>query len=430
MKRGTVKKLAGRIILFGVRTFLRLPDHLLARIFHFLSRATNVFSHGNPAATTLSEFADVFGHHPDEAMAVRNFFLKCRTTQGIALFSGILKHHARPDSCPLDSMEGKTAKAIKQQVHSIAFMGINADTPYLAQAYAEIEGLTMLPVSDSPPSGIWTGLEIGAMPPGGLDSLERLPWQRTISVSYTALGSHQTAARLFDLTRIHRTKLRVAYPYFHYAPVLKLKELIQEGEIGEPATIRVRAMAGKGAEIGQSIEEWLAHPAFDHFPLLSFFGGSIHSVAAYFNPMNPQHGGQGVTAIRFERPGLYGSLECTLAPDLEIRTNHQPYDLEIEIAGSDGIAWLRRGMGRHVSTAPIMVRTGRKAYSIGVECGFPADWNHVYQQMALGFCHIIHGDQDRIDRSIFLNALAARETVILSDRLHRVVLLDERNSHA
>jgi hypothetical protein len=112
-----------------------------------------------------------------------------------------------------------------------------------------------------------------------------------------------------------------------------------------------------------------------------------------------------------------------------VKTDHQPYDLEIEIAGSDGIVWLRRGMGNHTPAAPIMVRTGRKAYTIGVECGFPTNWNHVYRQMALEFVNVIHGSRTLVDKSIFLNALAARETALLSDRLHRVVRLDERNSH-
>ena len=430
MRRGSGKKLTGRIILVGIRTFLCLPDSVLSRIFSFLARSIKAFSPGHPAATTLSEFADVFSHYPDEAMVVRNFFLKCRTTQGIALFSGILKHHARPESCPLDSKETKTAVSLTQQAYKIAFMGNNEDTPYLVQAYSELDGLTVLPISDDLPSGTWTGLEIRGLPAADRDSLERLPWQRPISVSYTALDSHQTAWQLFELARSNRSRFRVAYPYFLYAPVLKLKELIQEGEIGEPATIRVRAIAGKGVPPGEPVAEWICHPAFDHFPLLVYLGGPIQSAAAYFNPMNPQQGGQGVTAIRFDRPGLFGSLECALAPDLEIRSDHHPFDLEIEIAGSDGIAWLRRGMGRHVSTAPIMVRTGRKAYTIGAECGFPADWEHVYRQMALEFCHIIRGGRDRIDRSVFLNALAARETAILSDRLHRVVRLDERSSYA
>jgi hypothetical protein len=429
VSRGRANKLIGRIILIGLRAFLRLPDHILARIFNFLSWLINTVSPGQAAATTFFEFAEVFGHHPDEATVVRNFFLKSRTTQGAALFSGILKHHARACPYPFDALKAKTAKTLGQSTYKIAFMGSNGDTPGLASAYSEIDDLTVVPVSDELPSGNWTGLEVGVLPPGGPDSLERLPWQRPLSVGYPALDSYQTTKRLFDLARIHRARIRVAYPYFYYSPVLKLKELIKAGEIGEPATIRVRAIAGRGSEVGQSVEEWLSHPAFDHFPLLTFFGGPIQSTAAYLNPMNPDQGGQGVTAIRFERPGLYGSLECTLAPDLVVKTDHQPYDLEVEIAGSDGIIWMRRGMGRRSSIAPIMVRTGRQAYTIGVECGFPSDWNQVYRQMALEFLNVIHGGRTLVDKSIFLNALAARETSLVSDRLHRVVRLDERNSH-
>lgn len=429
MSRSRANKLTSRIILIGLKAFLRLPDKVLARVFNVLSRLINAISPGNPAVTTLSEFTEVFGHHPNEAKVVRNFFLKSRTTQSTALFSGILKHHARACSYPFDSLESKTAKALGQSVHTIAFMGSNEDAGYLAEAYAGIDRMTVLPVAEEPSSGNWTGLEIVALPPGGPHSLERLPWQRPLSVNYTALDSYQTAWRLFDSARTHRTRLRVAYPCFYYSPVHKVMELIKAGEIGELATIRVRAIAGKGSVVGESVDQWLAHPAFDHFPLLTFFGGPIHSVAAYFNPMNPEQGGQGVAAIRFERDGLYGSLECTLAPDLMVKTEHQPYDLEIEIAGSDGIVWLRRGMGRHLSAAPITVRTGRQAYTIGVECGFPSDWNQVYRQMALEFVRVIHGGRTLVDTPIFLNALAARETALASDRLHRVVRLDERNSH-
>jgi hypothetical protein len=107
--------------------------------------------------------------------------------------------------------------------------------------------------------------------------------------------------------------------------------------------------------------------------------------------MDPVKGGQGLINCKFVHPGRYGLLECTYAPELHVRSDFFPHDLEVEIAGTDGILWLSRGMGKRTQAAPLRVRVAREASTIGVECGLEEEWSSVYATAAGEMVRMVSG---------------------------------------
>jgi predicted dehydrogenase len=171
----------------------------------------------------------------------------------------------------------------------------------------------------------------------------------------------------------------VAYRAWAWPPVRALAALVAEGTLGEVASIRVQAvLGGRGGRlpaVPPDPDGWPCHDAFDHLPLLAILGGPIATVAAYADPMDPVRGGRALVAVGFEAPGRYGLLECVWAPDMTVASEGRPHDLQAEVAGTDGVAWLRRGEGRRAMQAPIQVRVGKEWRTYGVANGLEDAWD-------------------------------------------------------
>ena len=125
--------------------------------------------------------------------------------------------------------------------------------------------------------------------------------------------------------------------------------------------------------------------------------------------MERERGGQGLVACQFAHPGRYGLLECVFAPHLFIRSDYFPYDLEVEIAGTDGIIWLRRGMAKRTQSPAIEVRVGQRAFSFGAASGIEEDWNWAYREAAVCFLEMASGaGRDRMPDTALISALKIR----------------------
>jgi len=209
---------------------------------------------------------------------------------------------------------------------------------------------------------------------------------------------------------------------------VKMKALLAEDLLGEIGAIRVRAILG-GNGAPQVLappfgERPLLHPAFDHFFLLTFLGGPAARLTAYLQPMDAQTGGQAMVAVRHQSAGCYSHLECAYAPELSVRSEYYPHDLTVEVAGTNGIIWLRRGMADRTQEPPLTVRVGREAYTIGIESGMTADWAKVYHEAAAEWLAAIGGRVvTRLTTEQALSAFQLRERVVDAAQSGRVVSL-------
>ncbi len=383
------EQVAAFVIMTVLRALVRLPTAWLIWLLTTVRRGADFVGAGNDVRAQLGDMLEVLrddaaGHH-----TLRRLVLEARRSQLLSFLRGMLRHHMglphhHPDVAAPDGASLLPTETVSAEV-TVGLVGAGFDLEQLGCEYGRRSECRVIRLGDD-----------GHLPPG-LDVLEIGPEVReptefaagalekglAVSVHHSCLKSHRQLVRLLESARRGRAWLEVFYPYLHYAPLAYTMALLDAGEIGEVTTVRVRATLGRVGEATgtppQDPPAYLAHAAFDHFLLLVCLGGAVEKFTAYLNRMDASAGGQGLLAVKYVHPGRYGLLECTFAPQLGLRTDHQPHELEVEIAGTDGIVWLQRGMAARVQAAPVRVRVGRISYSIGVESGLRDSWGHVYQ---------------------------------------------------
>ncbi len=175
------------------------------------------------------------------------------------------------------------------------------------------------------------------------------------------------ADRLVERAKTAKGVFRVFENFIFYPPVMKAKELIDEGAIGTPVSIRIKSNPGRSRtawEVPAAADAWRQDRrtngggplAFDDghhkFALGWHFMGLAEEVHAWIGETpRPDRGGfvdaPGIISWKF--PGnRYGHLELVYSPDLEIVTVHYAQDDRLEITGTAGVITIARGHGRIV----------------------------------------------------------------------------------
>lgn len=378
----------------------RLPDWLLLATLRVVKFFITLLKQDGSELQMVDDLISILSTDPRGNTIIRRLFLDNRPRQLQALIHGVIKHQLPSSNhafVAIAAVPSPRRRVKPWLAPRIALIGKGFDCQKLTLAYQQTHRCH-LTVIDSVRelTKEFDAWEIGPSPQLSLDLLEdALATGITLSLHYQALPDPEATCRILELASGHRTPLRIFYPYLYFAPVQRLKRLIESDEIGELATVRIRAtVAGKGGLLTPEPipkTDYLAHPGFDHFLLLTYLGGPMEQIAVYLNPMSQDHGGQALISGKYAAPGRYGLLELTSAPHLFIRSPYFPYDLEAELAGSNGIIWLRRGMGDRCYLAPITVRVGKRAYSLGVESGVPQSWDVVYTTAVEHFLGILAG---------------------------------------
>ena len=375
-----LRRAVGGAAMGVARAAARLPDGVIVAAVDVACRAAAAAKAPAGTRAALGDLLGVVRDDPRGLDAIRRIVLETRDGQLRSMIEGLLRHYVEP------AAEGAARARGAARPTAMAVVGAGPDASGLAAAYARRAGWRVIAADGA--GGVPAGVVEVADP--AFAASERLValLERGVAVSLSP-ACVETPARLDELREAARrggTWVRVLYLPALWPPGRRFAELLAGGAIGEVASIRVQAvLGGRGApQNGEppDRDDWTAHPAFDHGMLLALLGGPIGRVTGYLSPMDPVRGGRGVLACAFEAPGRYGTLECAWAPQLTVSSAHLPYDLQVEAAGTDGVAWLRRGMGRRTQQAPIEVRAGKDWYQIGAGTGLVDDWDAAYEAAA------------------------------------------------
>ena len=381
-----------RALLPLARFLGRRTDATLARGLRAAERILRRIDREHPALGPVGEVREIAETDPEGLEAIRRILLDARPAQLVSVLRGMLLHRAfarpvlRGDPAPVLARAARRGDALP-----VALVGETADLRALRSEYERTPGCRVVEAA-GPEEFLRRARVVEAADPAAarVDVLEEA-LLRGIAVSLhpVALPPPEAVERLQAAAKRSGAPFRVFYPVLDYPPLRKLRELIADGAIGEVATVRVRAIVGgRGGAVAPAVpgrEDYLAHPAFDHFVLLAALGGPLAAAAAYLNPMDPASGGQGLVACRYAHPGRHGVLECVFAPDLFVRSAREPYDLEVEVAGTDGIVWLRRGVGKRTQAAPVELRAGTQWRSFGAGSGLAEEWSDAVRGAAVHF---------------------------------------------
>ena len=218
--------------------------------------------------------------------------------------------------------------------------------------------------------------------------------------------------------------------FVFYPPVMKAGQLIDEGAIGTPVSIRIKSNPGRSAtawEVPESTVAWRRQTeksgggplVFDDghhkFALAWHFMGEAEAVHAFIGHTETTDRSwiDAPSMVSFRFPGnRVGNLEVVYSPELDIVTRHYAQDDRVEITGTRGVLWINGGHGRLGNAAPVVLYrdgtlTEYRDIETGWEQSFVLSTRHFLGVLAEGGKPVL---TTREGRQVLRFALAALES--------------------
>lgn len=214
-----------------------------------------------------------------------------------------------------------------------------------------------------------------------------------ISVQKPMALSAAQADEMIDAAKAAGVILKVYENFIFYPPVQRAKALIDQGEIGDPLTIRIKSNSGVSPtewEVPASAQAWRLNPeecgggplVFDDghhkFALGWHFMGMAEEVHAWIGSteLGPDMALDAPAIVSWKFPGnRYGSLEAVYSPELVLDTRHYAQDDRVEITGTKGVIWITRGHGKMMDVPPVVVYKDRQTRTFS---DMPVGWEHSF----------------------------------------------------
>ena len=259
----------------------------------------------------------------------------------------------------------------------------------------------------------------------GLDAGKHVSCQKPISVTVAEADEIEAAVSKAS------TKCRISENYLFYPPLVKAKDLLDSGAIGEPSSIRMRTVMGRDFEAPDFKVEpdalvWRRDPALNpgglvydanwhDFATAVWLAGPVETVSAMITKTD-DFMNESPSAIiwRYKDKACNGVVENLRAENMPIRGKYYPLDDFFEMQGSDGAIWVTRCSGEMLDLPPVMWLKGDETVSFQV----PSDWIEGFNGAAANFIDsIVKDEQPAMDiqmskhvLQIILAAYQASET--------------------
>jgi len=195
-----------------------------------------------------------------------------------------------------------------------------------------------------------------------------------------------------------RTTFRVTENFLYYPPIVKAKELLDAGAIGEPSLVRIHTtraqhVTGQTLELGPDAMVWRRDPGrnpggplYDDgvhkYATAAYWIGEIGDVSAIVTRGHDLLMETPAAAMwRFKGRDCLGVIDYTYAPEMTIRSRYYPADEFFEIHGSRGIIWVTRCTGEMLDLPAVVVIRGGETVCYQA----PADWRLGFDGAAVDF---------------------------------------------
>jgi len=193
-----------------------------------------------------------------------------------------------------------------------------------------------------------------------------------VQVQKPLARSLDDADRMLAAARRTNAVLRVMEDYVCFPPLVKLRDIVQSGEIGaaQAMSMKIVATARGGWEVNPASYEWQFAQARDGHGILTFDHGWHQLAVAHwlFGPIRRIFGWIRRTNITpeivLDAPATFVwehendvrvTLEIVLAPDMFYRSDYYSDDERVEVTGTRGYVRCNRISGRGVQAPSVVV---------------------------------------------------------------------------
>ena len=232
-------------------------------------------------------------------------------------------------------------------------------------------------------------------------------------------------------------KLKVFENFVFYPPYQLAKKLLDDGEIGEPVSMRYKMNNGglcsanlPGAEgrtkkankqTGETLSEtgWKIDPAswlwrlndtlsgggpfvfddgFHKFSVIMHMLGDVEKVSAWIDssPVMPGIYQDCPAMIMWKHKGSkqYGIMDIMDSPGMYIQSKYYTCDERMEITGSRGVLWVTRCTASMLpEAAPVVIYRDGKLHEYR---DMPTDWGESFKNSTLDFIDAISNDREPV----------------------------------
>ena len=234
----------------------------------------------------------------------------------------------------------------------------------------------------------------------GLEAGKHVSCQKPISINLAE------ADEISKAVGKARTKFRISENFLFYPPLVKAKELLDSGAIGEPSSIRMRTVLGRDSQqrdyrVEADALEWRRDPqrnpggliydgGWHKFATAVWLGGDVEMVSALITKTEDfMRESPSAVIWKYKDRDCIGIYEDVYAGEMEIRGKYYPVDDFFEIQGSKGAVLVTRCTGEMLDLPPVMWLKGSETVGIHV----PTDWIEGFNGAANNFIQGIVGDK-------------------------------------
>ena len=267
----------------------------------------------------------------------------------------------------------------------------------------------------------------------GLDAGKHVSCQKPIS--RTVAETEEVAATVARAG----TTFRITENFLYYPPIVKAKEILDAGTIGEPSLVRIRTVRGPRT-LGRSevalepgAMEWRRDPDANPGGMMYDDGWHKYATAMYWLGDFEKVCGMvtktddfvieapSVATWKFKDRQCLGVMDYAYAEEMPIRGRYYPSDEFFEIQGSKGSIWVTRCTGEMLDMPPVVLHTGGETVTYQV----PSDWIEGFNGSARSFVDcVLQGRQPEMDVQFARKVLQAALAVYEAARTDRSVRPD------
>ena len=182
------------------------------------------------------------------------------------------------------------------------------------------------------------------------------------------------ADRMIEAAERNDVPLRVYENFVFYPPYVRAKQMIDNGEIGEPQMIRLHVNTGTSDSCWKvPLSAWLwrfdeercggGPLVFDHgyhlFSLAHYLMGDVERVYAWIDRTQviptKYLDAPATIMFQFKEPRRYGVLDFAHSPNMKMESLYYADDDRVEVIGDKGIIFINRCTARTVDLPELMI---------------------------------------------------------------------------
>ena len=191
-----------------------------------------------------------------------------------------------------------------------------------------------------------------------------------VSCQKPAAGTLDEMRAIADAASKADTFFRTTENFLYYPPIVKARELIADGTLGDISMVRIRTLRGGGSESAIPITEgayvWrqdserniggqMYDDGWHKVATAMWWGGGVEKVSALITRTdNFIQETPSVATWKYADKDSLAIFEYAAASEMPIRSRYYPADEFMEVIGSKGVLWVTRCTGEMLDMPPLV----------------------------------------------------------------------------